>query len=113
MSENQHNPTASRLHAHASALLHLPVFRGCTKEVRRLRVETLATITATTATASVLKLVKTRQLSTFCEEHGIKAGDVNIGVETTQSERVSPIISVVLIAGIAPTVGARMRSFTK
>ncbi len=33
------------------------------------------------------------------EKHGIKAGDVNIGVETTQSERVSPIISVVLIAG--------------
>jgi hypothetical protein len=96
-------------------LLPLPVFRGCTKEVRRIRVETLATITATAATASVLKLVKTRQLSTFCEKHGIKAGDVNIGVETTQIERVSPIISVVLIAnGIAPTVGgARMRSFTK
>lgn len=49
------------------------------------------------------------------EKHGIKAGDVNIGVETTQSERVSPIISVVLIAGgIALTVGgARMRSSTK
>jgi hypothetical protein len=49
------------------------------------------------------------------EKHGIKAGDVNIGVETTQSERVSPIISVVLIAGgIALTVGgARSRSSTK
>jgi hypothetical protein len=49
------------------------------------------------------------------EKHGIKAGDVNIGVETTQSERVSPIISVVLIAGgIALTVGgARMRSSPK
>jgi predicted membrane channel-forming protein YqfA (hemolysin III family) len=49
------------------------------------------------------------------EKHGIKAGDVNIGVETTQSERVSPIISVVLIAGgIALTVGgARTRSSTK
>ena len=49
------------------------------------------------------------------EKHGIKAGDVNIGVETTQSERVSPISSVVLIAGgIALTVGAaRMRSSTK
>ena len=49
------------------------------------------------------------------EKHGIKAGDVNIGVETAQSERVSPIISVVLIAGgIALTVGgARMRSSTK
>jgi hypothetical protein len=49
------------------------------------------------------------------EKHGIKAGDVSIGVETTQSERVSPIISVVLIAGgIALTVGgARTRSSTK
>jgi hypothetical protein len=33
------------------------------------------------------------------ETHGLKAGDVNIGVQTTHSERVSPIISVVLIAG--------------
>ena len=33
------------------------------------------------------------------ETHGIKAGDVNIGVQTSHSERVSPIISVVLIAG--------------
>lgn len=43
------------------------------------------------------------------ETHGIKAGDVNIGVQTTHSERVSPIISAVLIAGgIALTVaGAR------
>jgi hypothetical protein len=49
------------------------------------------------------------------EKHGIKAGDVSIGVETTQSERVSPIISVVLIAGgIALTVAwARTRSSTK
>jgi hypothetical protein len=43
------------------------------------------------------------------ETHGIKAGDVNIGVQTHHSERVSPIISVVLIAGgIALTIaGAR------
>jgi hypothetical protein len=33
------------------------------------------------------------------ETQGIKAGDVNIGVQTTHSEPVSPIISVVLIAG--------------
>ncbi len=33
------------------------------------------------------------------ETHGIKAGDMNIGVQTSHSERVSPIISVVLIAG--------------
>jgi hypothetical protein len=36
------------------------------------------------------------------ETHGIKAGDMNIGVQTSHSERVSPIISVLLIAsGIA------------
>jgi hypothetical protein len=33
------------------------------------------------------------------ETHGIKAGDMNIGVQTTSSERVSPIVSAVLIAG--------------
>jgi hypothetical protein len=33
------------------------------------------------------------------ETHGIKAGDMNIGVQTSQSERVSPIISVLLIGG--------------
>jgi hypothetical protein len=45
----------------------------------------------------------------------LKPGDVSIGVETTQNERVSPIISVVLIAGgIALTAGgARTRSSTK
>jgi hypothetical protein len=33
------------------------------------------------------------------ETHGIKAGDLNIGVQTSSSERVSPIVSAVLIAG--------------
>jgi len=33
------------------------------------------------------------------ETHGVKIGDANIGVQTNHSERVSPIISVVLIAG--------------
>jgi len=33
------------------------------------------------------------------ETHGIKAGDMNIGVQTSHSERVSPMVSVVLIAG--------------
>jgi hypothetical protein len=33
------------------------------------------------------------------ETHGIKAGGVNIGVQTSDSERVSPIVSAVLIAG--------------
>jgi hypothetical protein len=43
------------------------------------------------------------------ETEGIKIGDANIGVQTTHSERVSPIISVVLIAGgLALTIaGAR------
>jgi uncharacterized protein YwlG (UPF0340 family) len=45
------------------------------------------------------------------ETQGIKIGDTNIGLQTTHSERVSPIISVVLIAGgIALTIaGARAR----
>jgi len=33
------------------------------------------------------------------ETHGIKAGDMNIGVQTSSSERVPPIVSAVLIAG--------------
>jgi hypothetical protein len=33
------------------------------------------------------------------ENHGIKVGDTDIGVHTSHSERVSPIISAVLIAG--------------
>jgi hypothetical protein len=31
------------------------------------------------------------------ENHGIKAGDVNIGIQTHDSERVAPAISVVLV----------------
>jgi hypothetical protein len=46
------------------------------------------------------------------ETEGIKAGDLHIGVQTTHSERVSPIISAVLIAGgIALSIaGARART---
>ena len=33
------------------------------------------------------------------ESQGIKAGGVNLGVQTTHSERVSPVISAVLIVG--------------
>ena len=45
------------------------------------------------------------------ERQGIKAGNINFGVQTSHSERVSPIISAVLIAGgIALTIaGARTR----
>ncbi len=45
------------------------------------------------------------------ERQGIKAGGIDIGVQTSHSERVSPTISAVLIAGgIALTIaGARTR----
>jgi hypothetical protein len=33
------------------------------------------------------------------EKQGIKIGDTNIGVQTTHSEKVSPIVSAVLIGG--------------
>ncbi len=33
------------------------------------------------------------------ETEGIKVGNTNFGVQTSHSERVSPVISVVLIAG--------------
>jgi hypothetical protein len=45
------------------------------------------------------------------EREGIKVGNTNLGVQTSHSERVSPIISIVLIAGgIALSIaGARTR----
>lgn len=33
------------------------------------------------------------------ETEGIKVGKTNLGIQTTHSERVSPVISIVLIAG--------------
>jgi hypothetical protein len=33
------------------------------------------------------------------ENHGIKAGDMSIGVQTTHNEKVSPIISTVMVLG--------------
>jgi hypothetical protein len=33
------------------------------------------------------------------QTQGIKVGDANFGVQTTHSERVAPVISIVLIAG--------------
>jgi hypothetical protein len=46
------------------------------------------------------------------EREGIKVGNTNLGVQTTHSERVSPTISIVLIAGgIALSIaGARAKS---
>ena len=45
------------------------------------------------------------------QSEGVKIGGANLGVQTTHSERVSPIISAVLIAGgIALSIGgARSR----
>jgi hypothetical protein len=45
------------------------------------------------------------------QTEGIKVGDANFGVQTSHSERVAPIISVVLIGGgIALSIaGARSR----
>ena len=46
------------------------------------------------------------------DRHGIKAGDISIGVQTTQNQHVSPLISALLIGGgIALTFGgSRMRT---
>ncbi len=46
------------------------------------------------------------------ETEGIKVGNTNFGVQTSHSERISPIVSVVLIAGgIALSIaGARRRN---
>ena len=46
------------------------------------------------------------------EKEGIKVGGANFGIQTSHSERVSPLISVVLIAGgIALSIaGARGRN---
>jgi hypothetical protein len=46
------------------------------------------------------------------ENHGIKAGDMSIGVQTTHNERVSPIISAVMVLGGAGMMiaGSRARA---
>ncbi len=33
------------------------------------------------------------------EDHSVRAGDVKIGIQTTEHRRVSPVISAILIAG--------------
>ena len=48
---------------------------------------------------------------THYERHGIKAGDLDNGVKTTEHERVSPIVSTVLIlAGAGMMIGGRDRA---
>jgi hypothetical protein len=44
------------------------------------------------------------------ENHGIKAGDVSLGVQTHHSDRVSPIISAVLVLGGAGMMIAGKRA---
>jgi hypothetical protein len=48
------------------------------------------------------------------EKESLKAGDVRIGIQTTHSERVSPIVSAVLIVGGIglAVVGTRTRPST-
>jgi hypothetical protein len=45
------------------------------------------------------------------ERHGISAGDIKIGIETTEREKVHPAISAVLIGGgvVLMIAGARRR----
>jgi hypothetical protein len=45
------------------------------------------------------------------EKHGFKAGPVSVGVETTDHQKVDPVISAVLIAGgvVLLVVGGRKR----
>jgi hypothetical protein len=44
------------------------------------------------------------------ENHGIKAGDVHIGVQTSHSERIPPVVSVILVvAGAGLMITGRGR----
>ena len=45
------------------------------------------------------------------ENHGIKAGDVSIGVQTHESEKVSPAVSsVMLVVGAGLMIAGRSKS---
>ncbi len=44
------------------------------------------------------------------ENHGIKVGDAKIGVQTEHNERISPIVSVVLVLGGAGMMIAGKRA---
>lgn len=44
------------------------------------------------------------------ETHGIRAGDVSVGVQTKHNEKVSPIVSAVMIIGGAGMMIAGGRS---
>ncbi len=45
------------------------------------------------------------------EHEGVRIGDVSLGVETHRAERVSPLVSAVMIAGgIAALIAGRRRT---
>ena len=45
------------------------------------------------------------------EKHGVKAGEVSLGIETRTKEKISPAISgVIVLAGIGLMIAARGRS---
>ena len=45
------------------------------------------------------------------EKHGVKAGDVSLGVETRTQEKISPAISgVIVLAGVGLMIAARGQS---
>jgi len=45
------------------------------------------------------------------EKHGVKAGDISLGVETRTQEKISPAISgVIVLAGVGLMIAARGRS---
>jgi hypothetical protein len=45
------------------------------------------------------------------ENHGIKAGDVNIGVQTHDSEKISPAIStIIVVVGAGLMIAGRGKS---
>lgn len=45
------------------------------------------------------------------EKHGVKAGDLSLGVETRTQEKLSPAVSgVIVLAGIGLMIAARGRS---
>jgi len=45
------------------------------------------------------------------EKHGVKAGDISLGLETRTQEKISPAVSgVIVLAGVGLMIAARGRS---
>jgi hypothetical protein len=66
----------------------------CTQLSRRLPMKALFLVGLAVVILGILSFFVAIPHS---ENHGIKAGDVNIGVQTHESEKVSPAISAVLL----------------